>query len=298
MSVRHSKTRGLGGKTGATLFLQAQKGNRSALNHLMVQHDGLVQAILRRHGSGPLSYAEALQAGRMGLWRAIGHFDPTRRVAFSTYAWTCIMRQIWKAVNAETHSASSRLLRAQVGLPPIPAPPPLLEPDPVPSAVHDLVHRLPARLQEIVSAHYGLDGDDPANFAHIGRTLGLSEERVRQLHQEALIWLRQPAHSQQLRTLLRRHTLADYQALERLDHRWWRSGARSPCRLNSRRRSSGPTIPRFVSTCNWTALRERLPLLWPTPPDTPPSPKHRYRSHYVYRGDADLNDPRDLGTPE
>lgn len=47
----------------------------------------------------------------------------------------------------------------------------------------------------------------------------------------------------------------------------------------------------FVSTCGWTALRERLPLSWPTPPDTPPSPKHHYRSHYVYRGYADLDDP-------
>lgn len=48
---------------------------------------------------------------------------------------------------------------------------------------------------------------------------------------------------------------------------------------------------RFVSTCGWTALRERLPLAWPTPPDTPPSPKHHYRSYYVYRGYADLDDP-------
>lgn len=47
----------------------------------------------------------------------------------------------------------------------------------------------------------------------------------------------------------------------------------------------------FVMTCGWSTLRERLPLLWPTPPGTPPSPKQHYRSHYVYRGDADLNDP-------
>jgi hypothetical protein len=47
----------------------------------------------------------------------------------------------------------------------------------------------------------------------------------------------------------------------------------------------------FVSTCHWTALRPRLPLLWPTPPGTPPSPKQRYRSAYRYRGAADLEDP-------
>ena len=46
-----------------------------------------------------------------------------------------------------------------------------------------------------------------------------------------------------------------------------------------------------MSTCHWTALRERLPLPWPTPPGTPPSPKRRYRSHYVYPGYADVNLP-------
>jgi hypothetical protein len=46
----------------------------------------------------------------------------------------------------------------------------------------------------------------------------------------------------------------------------------------------------FVTTCSWSALRDRVPLRWPTPPDTPPSPKKAYRSHYVYRGNADLSD--------
>jgi hypothetical protein len=56
--------------------------------------------------------------------------------------------------------------------------------------------------------------------------LGLSGERARQLHTEALIWLRQPAHAQQLRSLLSRHTLAEYEAVEAETQRWlrWRGG--------------------------------------------------------------------------
>jgi hypothetical protein len=46
----------------------------------------------------------------------------------------------------------------------------------------------------------------------------------------------------------------------------------------------------FVEQCSLSGLRERLPLCWPTLPDTPPSPKRRYRSHYVYPGCADLED--------
>jgi len=48
----------------------------------------------------------------------------------------------------------------------------------------------------------------------------------------------------------------------------------------------------FVRWCSLTGLGPRLPLCWPTPPDTPPSPKRRYRSHYVYLGWEDLRDPR------
>jgi hypothetical protein len=40
--------------------------------------------------------------------------------------------------------------------------------------------------------------------------LGLSKERVRQLQQEALAWLRHPAHSWRLRQLLGKNTAADY----------------------------------------------------------------------------------------
>ncbi len=39
-------------------------------------------------------------------------------------------------------------------------------------------------------------------------------EWVRLLHTAALVWLRHPPHSQHLRSLLERHTLADYHAAE------------------------------------------------------------------------------------
>jgi hypothetical protein len=47
----------------------------------------------------------------------------------------------------------------------------------------------------------------------------------------------------------------------------------------------------FVTQCSLAGLQHRLPLPWPTPPDTPPSPKKNYRSYYVYLGGEDLQDP-------
>jgi hypothetical protein len=40
--------------------------------------------------------------------------------------------------------------------------------------------------------------------------LGLSGERVRQLQQDALAWLRHPAHSGRLRQLIGKNTATDY----------------------------------------------------------------------------------------
>jgi len=46
----------------------------------------------------------------------------------------------------------------------------------------------------------------------------------------------------------------------------------------------------FVDQCSLWGLQERLPLRWPTPLNVPPSPKQRYRSHYVYQGWDNLLD--------
>jgi hypothetical protein len=48
----------------------------------------------------------------------------------------------------------------------------------------------------------------------------------------------------------------------------------------------------FVRQCNLEGLRSALPLCWPTPTGTPPSPKRDYRSHYVHLGWDDLTDPQ------
>jgi hypothetical protein len=47
----------------------------------------------------------------------------------------------------------------------------------------------------------------------------------------------------------------------------------------------------FIAQCGFDGLCDRLPLAWPVPDNLPPSPKLSYRSHYVYRGWDDLQDP-------
>jgi len=231
MKRRNRATDGPGQPTGAALFRQAQTGCRDSLARLMAEHEGLVHAVVRKQVLGDLPFAEALQAGRIGLWRAILGFDPQRGTAFSTYAWTSIMHHIWREVKLAERSHSQAmehlaLSEVSSSVPGVADPAQAWEASAVRAAFWELVTRLPERLRIVVLARYGLTGQSRAFYPRIGAVLGVSAERARQLHTEALIWLCQPAHSQQLRSLLGRHTLADYEAVEAETQRWlrWRGG--------------------------------------------------------------------------
>jgi RNA polymerase sigma factor (sigma-70 family) len=197
----------------------------------MSVHEGLVHAVVRKQVLGHLPFGEALQAGRIGLWRAILGYDPLRGIAFSTYAWTSIMHHVWREVKlaGRAHARAMAYLPFDEACPAMPGtaePAQVWEASAVHSAFWDLVTRLPERLRVVVLARYELTGRPLVFYAQIGAALGVSGERARQLHTEALIWLRQPTHSQQLRSLLGRHTLADYEAVEAETQRWlqWRGG--------------------------------------------------------------------------
>jgi RNA polymerase primary sigma factor len=54
-------------------------------------------------------------------------------------------------------------------------------------ALHEAVADLPEREQEILNLRYGLSGAaDPKSLEEIGRIMGITRERVRQLEKEAL----------------------------------------------------------------------------------------------------------------
>jgi DNA-directed RNA polymerase specialized sigma subunit len=86
MHIHNHTMGGPGAVSEAILFQRAQEGCPDSLSVLMARHDGLVQAVVRGQVLGDLPFAEALQAGRIGLWRAIQGYDPKRGTAFSTYA--------------------------------------------------------------------------------------------------------------------------------------------------------------------------------------------------------------------
>ena len=180
-----------------------------AVQEAMEQHDGLVHAFIRRQGGGDIPYEEALQAGRVGLWRAIQGYDPGRGKAFSTYAWVAICRHIHnraKELSRDIDNWSQEVPASWI----LPDPARELEQKLIQRTLLGLVGQLPERLHRVIVGRYGLEDDSPCLLKELGKELGLTGERVRQLQQEALAWLRHPAHSWRLRRLVGKNTAADY----------------------------------------------------------------------------------------
>ncbi len=209
---------------GPAAYLCAQAGCRECLNRLIEHHEGLIHVVLRQQHVGHTAYDDLVQEGRIAVWHAILRFDVGRGVAFSSFAWVAIRRQIWRAVVlAErcwawlyppeswdpAEQVESAWLWAALRL-----------------AVAAAVGQLPERLRQVVTEYYGLAGDEPRNFRWIERVHGINHERARQLRNDALVLLRLPALSSWLRALCERDDRRAYQRTLALSRTWQRQRRR------------------------------------------------------------------------
>ena len=228
MKSEEKREFGLGAQPEAKLYEQAQAGCRESLNQLMDSHEPLVLYAVKRQNLGDLPYQEAIQAGRIGLWQAILKYDHGRSYRFSTYAYAAIVHQIWADV--KTHCQANKIAHAtrewamffrhwETG------PAQRQAEREIQASLQALVVGLPVRLQRVIIGRYGLDGQEPQTLSVMGVKLRVSGERVRQLQVAALVWLRHPAHSQDLRTLLERHSQQEYEWAEEMAQNWLRRRA-------------------------------------------------------------------------
>lgn len=211
--------------TGVGDFVCAQMGCPDCLDTLMREYEGLVHAVVRAQGMGGIPYEELIQDGRIALWQAILHFDPERGTPFTSYAWVVIRHRIWRVtacpdqdqndeaeawleLAVETEAAWWRWHMRQ--------------------ALLEVVAQLPARLERLIHQIYGLEEPGPYSLAAIGRQWGISRERVRQLHNNALLLLRLPARSLRLRSLCEQDSRQAYHLALARNRAWQRSQRRRP----------------------------------------------------------------------
>lgn len=78
-------------------------------NELIEKHTGLVVVQAAMFNPTTLSdFDDYMSSGRIGLLKAIRHFDSCRNVKFSTYAATCIRREMIREVQRDKDQAIIR----------------------------------------------------------------------------------------------------------------------------------------------------------------------------------------------
>ena len=183
------------------------------LERLLREHAGLIVLIVRRQWPGQADYADLIQEGRIGLWLAILRYDPGRGLAFSTFAGRAIRNRVWNAVKrAGKAEGWLEPQRAGDSLTAILA---VWQQEQVHQALQDELGCLSERLRAVIELACGWGGQAPLSLAAIGRQWGVTRERVRQLHDQGLEFLRLPVFSLRLRSLCEQDSRSAYRQARR-----------------------------------------------------------------------------------
>jgi RNA polymerase primary sigma factor len=163
----------------------------------------LVVSIAKRHVGPSNNFFELVSDGNMSLIRAVEKFDFSRGNKFSTYASWAIMKNFARTIPEENyrrdrfvtgheemfeaaadnrtdeHEYESALKRMQ-------------------EAVKGMLGRLDERERKIIISRFGLGGASEQTLEQLGRELGITKERVRQIESRAQDKLRKIASEEKL----------------------------------------------------------------------------------------------------
>ena len=183
-------------------------------------HEGLVHLVVQRQGGGWVEYVDLVQEGRIVLWRAILGYRPELGYRFSTYAYRAICNRVWEVLGRARDRAvewgeerEPEMLGEVVQR---------WQTEQVREALAEEIGCLTERQRKVIEQAYGLKGEAPRSLAAIGRELGVSRERVRQIRNEALVVLRLPALSVRLRSVCERDSREEYRRARQVNNAWLR----------------------------------------------------------------------------
>ncbi|HEY6940229.1 sigma-70 family RNA polymerase sigma factor [Dokdonella sp.] len=243
----------LGAREEWALAERVQSGDADARRRLIEANLRLVVSVARPYVGRGVPLMDLIAEGNLGLIRAVGKFDPARRLRFSTYAVWWIREAVQSAVMNQGRTVRlpvhvlrelAQVLRAERELAARNGAAPSLDQiaEVVGKSVQDvaelfrvservdsldaldageraligtiqdgddgtnetaaaigserlnaLIARLNERQRLVLQRRFGLDGTPVQSLADIGRDLGISRERARQIQEEGLERLRKLA---------------------------------------------------------------------------------------------------------
>jgi len=94
-----------------TLIRLTQQGDREAAQEMALRHEALVRYVARRFMGRGREMEDLYQLGRLGLYKAVKHFNTEYAVKFSTYAVPLIMGEIRRFLRDDGQIHISRSIR-------------------------------------------------------------------------------------------------------------------------------------------------------------------------------------------
>ena len=192
------------GMTAMDLIAKFAKDSVTIKNDIIRANLRLVVSIAKRYASGPAHLFELISDGNMSLIRAVDKFDFARGFRFSTYATWAIMKNFARTIPTELRQRArfrtggeERLLGVED-----------IRPDASrresaqterQSEVSRILEHLDEREREIIQHRFGLDRSrNPMTLKEVGRVMGVTKERIRQLEARAMAKLRDAASEERI----------------------------------------------------------------------------------------------------
>ena len=181
-----------------------EKGLRTR-NYLVQANTRLVMSIAKRFADHRNSFDDLLSQGINSLMNAVEKFDYSRGYRFSTYATCAVRRDLYRMVMCRQRDAQRFATGSGEHLDASPDSREPLSPSAqkewkvMSSAVGEMLEELDEREKFIVSQRFGFDGAaKKPSYSRLGKKLGISKERVRQLANRAMEKLRESATDRRL----------------------------------------------------------------------------------------------------
>ena len=155
----------------------------------------LVISVAHRHEGRNAPLHDLVSEGNMCLLRALEKFDVSRGNRFSTYLTWSLLKTYARTI-PEANRASAKFVTGHEGFMESAGVPgetsePGDEKETRERVVSDILHRLSRREREVVASRFGLDAAAGASYGEIGKRLGVSKERARQIQGAAMRKLRE-----------------------------------------------------------------------------------------------------------